>query len=41
MNRFTWGRKRANLRALKQKMGGPLEGAIFDQNDQYWYQINQ
>ena len=41
MHTVTWGRTRANLRALKQKMGSPLEGAIFDGNHQYWYQINQ
>ena len=41
MRRVTWKRKRANLRALKLKMGGPLGGAIFDENDHDWYQINQ
>ena len=41
MYRVTWGRKRANLRALKKKMGGPLGGAIFDENDQYWNQNDQ
>ncbi len=41
MHTVTWGRTRANLRALKQKMGSPLGGAIFDGNHQYWYQINQ
>ena len=41
MNRATWGRRRAYLRALKQKMGEPLWGEIFNENDQYWYQNNQ
>ena len=41
MLRVTLGHRRAYLRALKQKMGDPLGGAIFDENDQYWYQNNQ
>ena len=41
MRRGTWGRRRAYLRTLKQKMGEPLAGGIFDENDQYWYQNNQ
>ena len=41
MQRVTWERRRAYLRALKQKMGEPLGGGIFDENDQYWYQNNQ
>ena len=38
---ITWGRRRAYLRALKQKMGEPQGGAIFDENYQYLYQNNQ
>ena len=41
MYRVTWGRSRAYLRALKQKMREPLVGAIFDEHDQKWYQNNQ
>ena len=41
MHRVTLRRRRAYLRALKQKKGEPLGGAIFDQNDQYWYQNNR
>ena len=38
---ITWGRWRAYLRALEQKMGEPLGVAIFDENHQYLYQNNQ
>ena len=39
MHKATLGRRRAYLRTLKQKMGEPLGGAIFDKNDQYKYQV--
>ena len=38
---ITWERRRAFSRALKQKMGEPQGGAIFDENYQYLYQNNQ
>ena len=41
MHKATWGRKRAYLRTLKQKMGEPLGGEICDKNDYYKYQNNQ
>ena len=41
MHTVTWERGRANLRALKHKMGASLGDATFDENDQYWYQNDQ
>ena len=40
LDKATWGRRRAYLRTLKQKMGESLGGAIFEKNDQYKYQID-
>ena len=41
LDKATWWRRKAYLRTLKQKMGEPLGGAIFEKNDQYKYQNNQ
>ena len=33
MRKVRWGRKRADLRALKQEIGDPQGGAIFNENN--------
>ena len=33
MHKVSWGRERADLRALKQKIGASLGGAIFNENN--------